>query len=262
LVPGGGPSLDGDRWIESRHPRQPNRRKPFLVDNVQLGHAFRDAFVEGVKRLVRRGRLRLDGDWSRLRDLNFLEDWLSPVTNSDWNVFIEGPPRGKSDPRRVLKYLARYMTGGPISDRRMIRDEENRVTFWARSKDQDNRSRPFTVHGREFVRRWSMHVLPKGFTKSRRYGGYHGAKRGDYLERCRRLFAPSKESAKTVDASTPSKLPKCPRCEIAMECLVSQPRRSWREVFAQGIYDVSVTYSPMLHLGQVGFPARASDPYG
>ena len=64
----------------------------------------------------------------------------------------------------MLKYLARYMTGGPISDRRIIRDENDRVTFWARSKDKaaGNPSRPFPLPGKEFVRRWSMHILAQG----------------------------------------------------------------------------------------------------
>jgi hypothetical protein len=74
----------------------------------------------------------------------------------------------------VLKYLARYMTGGPISDRRIISDAASKVTFWARSKEKatGNQSQPFSLQGREFVRRWAMHILPKGYTRSRSYGGY------------------------------------------------------------------------------------------
>ena len=123
MVAGGGPSLRGGDWITSRHPTQRNRKKPFLVDNVLLGRRFRQKFTDGFRRLVRAGKLRLEGDWARLLESNELEAWLTEVTHSDWNVFIEGPPHGKSNPDQVLKYLARYMTGGPISDRRIIRDE-------------------------------------------------------------------------------------------------------------------------------------------
>ena len=126
-----------------------------LVDNVLLSQTFRKKFTDGIRRLVRLGKLRLDGDWAKLRQPQGLEAWLDEVTESDWNVFIEGPQNGKSKPTHVLKYLAKYMTGGPISDRRMIRDENDRVTFWARSKNkaEGNRRRPFTIRGKEFVRR-------------------------------------------------------------------------------------------------------------
>jgi hypothetical protein len=123
LVPGGGPSLDGGRWITSRHPTQRNRRKPYLVDNVVLGRRFRKKFTDGFRRLVRGGKLHLEGAWSKLLGPRELESWLAEVTESDWNVFIEGPPNDKSTPDQVLKYLARYMTGGPISDGRIIGDE-------------------------------------------------------------------------------------------------------------------------------------------
>ncbi len=155
LVPGGGPSPDGGRWVTSRHPTQRNRRKPYLVDNVLLGQTFREKFTDGFRRLVRGGKLRLEGDWAILLEPQELEAWLIEVTESDWNVFIEGPPKGKSNPVWVLKYLACYMTGGPISNRRIIRDENDHVTFWARSKNkaEGNRPRPFELCGKEFVRR-------------------------------------------------------------------------------------------------------------
>jgi hypothetical protein len=139
---------------------------------------------------VRKGKLRLEDEWSKLQDPETLEAWLDEITATDWNVFIEGPPNGKSEPTDVLKYLARYMTGGPISDRRLISNEEGVVTFWARSKDKGNgnKSEPYPLRGTEFVRRWVMHILPKGYTRSRAYGGYHGTKRVEYLERCRNLL--------------------------------------------------------------------------
>ena len=102
-----------------------------------------------------------------------------------------------------MKYLARYLTGGPIADKRLISDDgserDGRVTFWARGKQKStrqrhkNRSEPYELSGQEFVRRWSMHILPKGYTRSRSYGGYHASKREAYLDRCRTLlgYAPT-----------------------------------------------------------------------
>jgi len=189
--------LDGSRWLVARHPTQRNRKQPFLTDHVELGRAFREEFTSGLRRWVRSGKLKLDGPWAQLRDPGELEAWLDELKACDWNVFIEGPPCGRSGPVTVLKYLARYLTGGPISDRRMIRDEDGRVWFWARGKDkqQGNPPRPFPLPGKEFVRRWAMHILPKGYTRARQFGGYHGSKRTSYLARCRELLSSSEPAA-------------------------------------------------------------------
>ena len=264
VVPGGGPSLDGKRWITSQHPTQPNRDKPYLVDNVSLGRRFREKFANGFERLVRSGKLRLEEDWAKLQAPKELKAWLEQVTQTDWNVFIEGPPNGQSNPQEVLKYLARYMTGGPVSARRIISDENGHVKFWARSKNKTdgNRSRPFGLSGKEFVRRWSMHILPKGYTRSRSFGGYHGGKRKDYLNRCRKLLSTPDPPTVDLPDCPESSLPKCPRCDTAMYCIEQQRRPSWKEVFGRRIYADPATYSPMLHSRSAGFPATAHEPYG
>jgi hypothetical protein len=267
LVPGGGPSLDGRRWITSRHPTQRRRRKPFLVDNVRLGQSFREHFVDGLRRLVCNGKLRLDGEWFRLQDPTQREAWLDELTATDWNVFIEGPPHGKSRPVHVLKYLARYMTGGPISDRRLISDEGGIVTFWARSKDKGNkkRSEPFPMQGTEFVRRWAMHILPKGYTRSRSYGGYHGTKRAGYLDSCRQLLGIAVDDPATTDDhldNAEASEPTCPHCEIVMRCIRQQSRPSWKKIFERAIYADPAIYSPMHHIGRRIPNAYPIDEYG
>jgi hypothetical protein len=267
LVPGGGPSLDGQHWINSRHPTQRRRRKPFLVDNVQLGHSFREHYIAGLRRLVNRGKLQLEGAWSELQDPTRLKTWFDDLTATDWNVFIEGPPHGESQPTDVLKYLARYMTGGPISNRRLISDEDGVVTFWARSKDKrkDNRSEPFSLRGTEFARRWTMHILPKGYTRSRSYGGYHGAKRAAYLGCCRELLEiTDDDSAKAgddVECGEPPE-PACPNCETPMVCIFRQARPSWKKIFERDIYADPGIYSPMHHLETRTPHANRIDDYG
>jgi hypothetical protein len=272
LVPGGGPSLEGKRWTTSRHPTHRNRRKPYLVDNALLGQRLREKFTDGVRRLVRAGKLSLEEDWAKLRERQELEAWLLEVTQSDWNVFIEGPPNGKSSPDQVLKYLAGYMTGEPISNRRIIRDENGCVTFWARSKNKakGNSRRRFQLSGKEFVRRWSMHILPKGYTRSRCFGGYHGGKRNDYLNRCREFLMtaghqPIKPPEGTEEISTEQTVPKCPRCDIEMNCIQNQPRPSWRDVFTRDVYADPAIYSPLHYghdTGSAGFPPFPHEPDG
>ena len=270
LVPGGGPALDDGRWLPSRHPTQRRRRKPYLTDHVALGRLFRDAFLRGFRRLVRRDRLRLEATWARLKTPAELERWLAPVERMDWNVFIEGPPDGKSGPEAVLKYLAHYLTGGPISDRRMVREDDEGIWFLARPKQGSRRrgrmraARPFRLSGKQFVYRWSLHVLPKGYTRTRSYGGYHGSKRTDYLAQCREgLPLPLEESASpTGDLPLPLDCgPKCPQCALPMECVSSERRPSWRQIFSLDIYRARV-YSPMCHVPGMGFPVHAADPYG
>ena len=141
--------------------------KPFLVDNKRLGWQFRDAFIAGVTRLQKAGKLKVV-------DSVVLKETLATLKLIDWVVFIEGPPKPDSKPEHVLKYLARYITGGPVANSRLIANEAGDVTFWARSTDKSKKGErvKVTYRGVEFVRRWTLHILPKGFTRSRFFGGW------------------------------------------------------------------------------------------
>ena len=267
MIPGGGPSLDGKRWIKSRHPTQ-GRRKPYLTDNVELGREFRQVYLRGLRRLICNGKLRMDGDQAFLRDSAKREAWLTMLEAIDWNVFIEGPPHGRSRPEHMVKYLARYISGGPIADRRLISNLDGNVTFWARSKDKTNKSAPFSLRGHEFVRRWTMHILPKGYTRSRSYGGFHGCKRKSYLARCSQLLRAShsadedEPSPLTESEAPPEKLPKCGKCKVSMHCVAASDRPSWREIFGESIYRQPI-YSPLHHMGGHTLPtAHPIEGYG
>jgi hypothetical protein len=260
LVPGAGPSANPDNdpcWVVAKDPNWPTRREPFLVDIKQLGRTFRDRFVRGLGTLLRKDRLRLHHEWGQLQDPRVRRDWLKALRKFDWNVFIAGPPKGQSDPEQVMKYLARYLTGGPISDRRIVRQDRDQVTLLARSKDksQGHPQVERTISGSELVRRWSQHILPKGFTRSRRYGGYHGSRRGSYLATCRKLLgvsAPAAESdAQREEASDAAQGPRCPRCQERMVLLEHGPRPSWRDVF-QG----SAQHAPLVHFPWLQGPTR------
>jgi hypothetical protein len=238
LVPGGGPSLDGDQWIASRHPTGLRRSKPYLVDNRLLSEKFKQKFSTGMKRLHRAGKLQF-GPLSVIEDYPDFVSWLDQIAAKDWNVFIEPPPLG-SAPAHILKYLARYLSGGPISDRRLLSHEEGQVTFWARSKNKQtgNKPRPFTLPGVEFVRRWSLHILPKGFTKVRTYGGFSTRHRESYLERSRTLLKitaaeePDEQCGDDLREETEESSPTCPHCQCELVCLQSSKRPGWRDLFA------------------------------
>ena len=208
LVPGGGPSLDGTRWLHSEHPKHRRRKKRYLADVQTLGRLFRNKFVRALERLHRKGELQLEAD-SPLQDFAAFKRWCGELAEA-WNVYIEAPPPN-ARPEHALKYLARYMSGGPISDGRLISHEEGRVTFWARDKSKQQRSRPYELSGCEFTRRWSLHILPKGFTRSRCYGGFSSQHRVSYLAQCLDLLPPPEPHAPDPPNTEPEQRA-CPHC--------------------------------------------------
>jgi hypothetical protein len=238
LVPGGGPSRDGRRWVRSRHRWHRRRHRPYLVDHRRLSEPFRDKFLAGLTRLYRAGQLKLQGACFSLQEPAAFAAWLQPLADGAWVVYIEPPPTDQATPEQVLKYLARYLTGGPISDRRLIAHEAGQVTFWARSPDKrrGNPSEPYTLPGDEFTRRWALHILPKGFVKSRGYGGFSCRQRADYLRRCRELLAA--EPAAAEPAAIPREAPAverppgpvCPQCQARMVCVSRVERPGWNRV--------------------------------
>ena len=243
LVPGGGPSLDGKHWIKTRHPRHRKKRKPYLIDNKILSECFREKFLDGMERLQRRGELQLCGEYQASATSDPFAALLDELRSLPWNVFIEAPPQDDASPEHVLMYLARYMTGGPISDRRLVSHESGDVTFLARSKDKPTDGSPpeqvpITLSGVEFTRCWAMHILPKGYIKSRRYGGFSNRHCTSYLERCRELLGLGSElndaSQETNDdeSSDDSEM-NCPQCQSPMICLTSEHARpSWKVVMS------------------------------
>jgi hypothetical protein len=248
LVPGGGPSLNKpNQWKVARPPAHKTQHRFWLVDADNLRLAFRTAFLAGLRRLQARGELKLDGEWSHLQNAAAFEDWLQPFENMKWVTYIQAPPKPDTTPDQVLKYLARYMTGGPISDRRLLCHEHGHVTFLARKGTEaggSNETEEVRLSGLEFVRRWAMHILPKGYTKTRRCGGYSNHHRKRYMTECRELLptgepTPEILPASLTDASFDAGLQEyhCPKCEtlltVALLASTSRTERpGWSTVMA------------------------------
>jgi len=261
LVPGGGPSLDGTRWVNTRHPKHRWWKKPYLANNRQLGEQFRKHFCAGLKRLHRQGLIAFDPPLLPGVAEPTFDEWVDDLGDA-FNVFIEPPPEN-SQPEHMLRYLARYLTGGPISDGRLISHEDGEVAFWARGKNKKtgNQPREFSLPGVEFVRRWSMHILPKGFTKTRSYGGFSCRHRQAYLQRCRQLLQvvePEEEppSERPLEDDSVETERKCPRCQGPMTCISSPRRPSWRDLFREHA-TCPVWYQPSLSISR---PPRIRGP--
>jgi len=244
LVPGGGPALHGPpRWVHSRRPDVPHDEGRYLVNAEELRITFRQNFLSGLRRLQRNKQLQLEGSWSACRDAAAFEDWLQPLAEITWVAYIEPPPTEQSTPSQVLKYLARYLTGGPLADRRLISHENGNVTFLARTGTTTGgtrQSEPYTLSGVEFVRRWTCHILPKGYTKTRRFGGYSNRHCARYLHECEYLLSPQ-ELVPSPPPSAPESKPEttahsdpspsvercCPTCMRHLRLMAEVPRHSW-----------------------------------
>ena len=169
MVPGGGPALNGDRrWIKSRRPNVKHCDGNYLCNSEELKSKFRENFLAGLRRLHASGKLNLNGDWEFLQDKARFDDWLKPMEEITWVAYIEPPPNENCPPELVAKYLRRYLTGGPISARRLVSDSDGFVTFKARVGDRTGGSKqtiPVRPPGAEFVRRWCFHILPRQYAK-------------------------------------------------------------------------------------------------
>jgi hypothetical protein len=237
FVPGGGPSVtEPELWKKSQPPPHLNQQRLWLVDADELRLAFRTEFLRGLRSLHRRDKLKLVGEWAFLRELSAFEEWLQPLEEKSWVTYIQRPPKNSS-PENVLKYLARYMTGGPISDRRLIRHENGSVTFSARMGTQQggsNETEQVPLSGVEFVRRWALHILPKGYTKTRRFGGYSNHHRKRYMAQCRELLPTITDepapAAPLIDPADRVVEHRCPTCESALVHVAGTDAPSWSVV--------------------------------
>ena len=180
VVPGGGLSWDGSKWIACR-PRY------FLTVKV-LSALFRRLFLEMLTAAHDAGRLQFFGDHVRLANKAAFKAYLTPLREIDWVVYAKEPFAG---PRQVLRYLARYTYRIAISNRRLLSAGENGVTF--KYKDYriegPGRYKTMTLATHEFIRRFLIHVLPAGFHRIRYYGLLASGKRADNIARARELLA-------------------------------------------------------------------------
>ncbi len=207
IVPGGGLSADGSEWI-------PCRPSFFLPVRV-LSRLFRRRFLEGLAKLHRNGRLAFFGDHAGLADRAAFDAFLEPLRRIDWVVYAKEPFAG---PEAVLAYLSRYTHRVAISNSRLIRAGADSVTFRVKDYriDGPGRYKTMTLGAHEFIRRFLMHVLPRGQHRIRHYGLFANGGRAANIARIRELLAaptpaPDAEAADTADGPRVLALP-CPCC--------------------------------------------------
>ena len=229
VVPGGGLSLDGQRWIAS-HPK-------FFLPVVALSRLFRGKFLDGLKRLHRQRKLQLADKLLPLFDAQDFAAWLSPLYQKEWVVYVQPPVSPGQGPQAVLKYLARYVAGTAISDARLLSHAEGRVAFRAKNYHEGRKQETLSLPEQEFVRRFLLHVLPRGFVRVRYYGLLANTQRAALLARCRELLGaatPLPAEAASLHIKEPvtdAEPPLCPACGCGRLILIdSQPRPAWCDV--------------------------------
>ena len=206
VIPAGGLSPDRSRWLHSR----PN----FFLPKYVLRRVFRGKFVDGLESLFLQHKLTLTGSLQLMaNNEKVFRSFLRAIHRHHWVVYLK-PPFGGPD--HVLRYLARYTHRVAISNHRLLRFENNQVTFRWRDYAHGNKKRIMTLSAEEFLRRFLLHVLPTSFVRIRFFGFLANCRRAELLPLCRGLLQQVKPLASTKPAPAEHPLFRCPRCSTPM----------------------------------------------
>jgi hypothetical protein len=206
IVPGGGLSPDGSRWIAC---------KPGFFLHVRvLSRLFRRLFINGLMALHRAGKLAFFGELTGLPDASAFATWLAPFRKSEWVVYSKPSFGG---PEAVLSYLSRYTHRIAISNSRLV--SANADTVALRWKDyrikRGDRMKVMQLDTHEFIRRFLIHVLPDGFHRIRHYGLLASATRKTNIAKIRTLIGAdlvAQEDTSTTDTIALTLREPCPDC--------------------------------------------------
>ena len=176
VVPTGGLAFDESSWIRPRD--------GFFLPVKVLSKVFRGKFVAGLRRAFGSGKLSFHGDLKGLSNDRLFREFVRSLYRTDWVVYSKKPFRG---PEHVLQYLARYTHRVAISSHRLLAFNDGRVTFRWKDYAHGNKQKTMTLSGDEFLRRFLIHVLPRGFVRIRFFGFLSRRKRARLLPICRTL---------------------------------------------------------------------------
>ena len=214
IVPGGGLSQDGRKWIASRN--------NFFIPVRVLSRVFRGKFLEQLKKAYRSKRIHCIGKTSPLACKEHFQKLLDQLYDKEWIVYAKQPFGG---PEQVLAYLGRYTHRVAISNHRLAGMSDGKVSFrWRDYRDED-KEKIMTLDASEFLRRFLLHILPDGLCKIRYYGFLCNRKRKEHLDKCRIL----------LDAPIPE---------------VEQDALTWQEMLLK-LTGIDVLICPNCHKGKM-----------
>jgi Putative transposase/Transposase zinc-binding domain len=206
VVPAGGLAPDHSRWIAAS--------PQFFLPVKVLSRVFRAKFVAGLRQLYENGKLRFSGKLAHLGMVQAFAAWLRPLFRSDWVVYAK-PPFGGAE--HVLHYLGAYTHRIAISNHRLVALNGGMVTFRWRDSKHKNKKRLAQLEVDEFLRRFLLHILPRGFVRIRYFGFLAHRRRATLLPRCFELLNLSTAVAPEVPQSgSLQTLFRCPLCQAPM----------------------------------------------
>jgi hypothetical protein len=226
VIPVGGLARDGASWV---HPRY-----PFFLPVKVLSRVFRGKFVAGLRQAFQRGTLSFPGGLHSHTEAPAFRAFLRRLFRHDWVVYAKPPFGG---PEHVLHYLARYAHRVAIPNHRILNVSDDTVTFQWKDYRRGSQSRTMTIGAVEFLRRFFLHVLPKGFVRIRFFGFLAHRRRAADLPRCRRALAsrlcPAVAPPRVEPLPPPASWP-CPRCGGTMVIIA---RLLVREIYARALME-------------------------
>jgi Putative transposase/Transposase zinc-binding domain len=211
VVPAGGLSLDHTRWV-----RSPDNY--FLPKGV-LREIFRGKFVDALEQAFQNGQLRFEGDLKLLAQPKIFAAWLRPLFRQDWVVYLKRPFGG---PQYVLHYLGRYTHRVAISNHRLVSLTDGQVTFRWRDSAHHNEQKLLPLSLNEFLCRFLLHILPKGFVRIRNFGFLANRKRATLLPLCFQLLGSAQQPQAEQHGSSTEDCPdlwRCPKCGGPMKVI-------------------------------------------
>jgi hypothetical protein len=227
IVPGGGLSLDGKKWIPSK--------PDFFIPVKVLSLVFRGKFLDYFKQAYEKGWLNFDGDISPLKEKHNFKELLNGLYQQDWHVYCKPPFKS---PEKVIEYLGRYTHRVAISNDRITKFEDGQVTIKYRDYADNDKIKEMTLKATEFIRRFLLHILPDQFFKIQYYGILSTRNRKTKLKKCKELLGVSitktdedrlswQELLEQVTGIDPTRCPHCKKGRLFLfEVLDPIPSRS------------------------------------
>ena len=233
VIPSGGLSPDHKAWIWPRYNR-------FFLPCGVLSRVFRGKFIAGLKRAHDDGKLCLAGEMKFLADKKDFQSFLRVLHRHQWVVYAK-KPFGSVD--HVLKYLARYTHRVAISNHRLVSLSDGKVTFRWKDYAHGNRKKLMTVTVDEFLRRFLLHVLPRGFVRIRFFGYMTNRRRSVLLPICRKLIGMKVESNPAAEPAPSDAQPLwlCPHCGGPMQVIqrLTADQAAWESLRGNESADTS-----------------------
>jgi len=216
IVTGGGLSNDGTRWV---NPKKTTPKKDFFIHVNVISDLFKKKFLAYLKQAYQSGELKFVGKIKPLANKAQFQALIDKLYNKKWVTYCKKPFGG---PEKVIRYLGRYSHRVAISNNRIVKLEDGNVTFKWRDYRDGDKNKLMTISAFEFIRRFLLHILPKGYFKIRYYGLLSSRNLGTNLELCKRLLNVAAKIAEQADKLSWDELMfelfgidvwLCPRCQ-------------------------------------------------